>query len=92
MYSFRDALQCIFAMDTDRSLCPVGLTPESVAKLDIAKLKRPKEWGWRFIAFDFVMPNHQIVECYIVFSEMEAAKKTTESGALICPERSNHGA
>jgi hypothetical protein len=49
-------------MDGDHSLCPNGLTPDSVAKLDIAKLRKPKEWGWRFLAFDFIMPNHQIVE------------------------------
>ena len=33
---------------------------------------------WRFLAFDFVMPNHQIVEFYIVFTAMEAAKKSED--------------
>jgi hypothetical protein len=36
------------------------------------------------------MPNHQIVECYIVFSEMEAAKKMDDSSAVVCAELSNH--
>ena len=45
---------------------------------------------WRFLAFDFIMPNHQIVECYIVFSEMEAAKKMDDSTAVVCAELSNH--
>ena len=62
VYSFRDALQCVFCMDKDSDLCPTGLTSKSVAKLDIAKLRKPKEWGWRFLAFDFIMPNNQIVE------------------------------
>ena len=44
----------------------------------------------RFLAFDFVMPNHQIVECYIVFSEMEHAKKAEDPAADVCPELSNH--
>lgn len=65
-YSFRGALQCVFCMDRDRDLCPTGLTSESVAKLDIAKLRKPKEWGWGFLAFDFIMPNHQIVEVSVV--------------------------
>ena len=36
---------------------------------------------WRFLAFDFIMPNHQIVECYIVFTAMEAAKKSEDPDA-----------
>merc|ERR1711865_1028220 len=63
---------------------------ENVAKLDIAKLRKPKEWGWRFLAFDFIMPNHQLVECYIVFTEMEAAKKEKRPDAAVCPELSCH--
>merc|ERR1711865_138166 len=89
-FSFRDALQCIFCMDQDADLCPNGLKRESVAKLDIAKLRKPKEWGWRFLAFDFIMPNHQIVECYIVFTAMEAAKKSEDPDAAVCPELANH--
>ena len=45
VFSFRDALKVVSAMDSDRSLCPNGLTVDSVAKLDIAKLRKPKEWG-----------------------------------------------
>ena len=33
------------------------------------------------MAFDFIMPNHQIVECYIVFTAMEAAKKSEDPDA-----------
>jgi hypothetical protein len=98
VFSFRDAIEFILAMHNDRtspehSLCPNpngGLSPRNVAKFDMAKLQTPKEWGWRFLAFDFIMPNHQIVECYIVFSEMEAAKKTDDSTAVVCAELSNH--
>ena len=37
-------------MHNDRSLCPNGgLSPSNVAKLDVAKLKTPKEWGWRCV-------------------------------------------
>lgn len=73
VYSFRDALSFVFCMDKDTNLCPVGLCGQdssqrkkNVAKLDIEKLLTPKEWGWRFLAFDFIMPNHQIVEVSVV--------------------------
>jgi hypothetical protein len=90
VFSFRDALRFVHAMDRDRSLGPNGLGKDCVAKLDIMKLKEPKEWGWRFLAFDFVMPNHQIVENYIVFTKMEAAKRNTDPDASVCPDLSNH--
>ena len=45
VFSFRDALRFIHAMDQDRSLCPNGLSSDCVAKLDVAKLRKPKEWG-----------------------------------------------
>ena len=67
-----------------------GITRERVAKMDVDKLITPKEWGWRFLAFDFIMPNHQIVECYIVFAEMEEAKKAAHPAAAVCPRLSNH--
>ena len=47
VFSFRDALAFVFAMDKNKDLCPDGLCEGNVAKLDIAKLKKPKEWGWR---------------------------------------------
>ena len=37
-------------------------TAGNVAKLDIKKLVKPRKTGWRFMALDFIMPNHQIVE------------------------------
>ena len=77
-------------MDQSKHLCPKGLCEDNVAKLDIAKLLKPKEWGWRFLAFDFVMPNHQLVECYIVFQELEQAKKSKDPRATVCPDLSNH--
>ena len=46
--------------------------------------------GCRFLAFDLKMPNHQIVECYIVFAEMEAAKKNDDPTATVCADLSNH--
>ena len=73
VFSFHDAVEFMLAMHGDRTpvehcLCPGGgFSRANVAKLDVMKLKTPKEWGWRFLAFDFVMPNHQIVEvCLIV--------------------------
>ena len=36
------------------------------------------------------MPNHQIVECYIVFTALEAAKKNEDPHATVCPDLSNH--
>ena len=44
--------------------------PGNVAKLDIKKLVKPRKTGWRFMALDFIMPNHQIVEvrCSALFS------------------------
>jgi hypothetical protein len=40
-----------------------GLSARNVVKLDVEKLLEPKEWGWRFVAFDLRMPSHQIIEC-----------------------------
>jgi hypothetical protein len=53
VFSFRDAIEFILAMHNDRtspenSLCPDpngGLSLRNVAKLDVAKLQTPKEWG-----------------------------------------------
>ena len=64
VYSFRDALAFVFAMDKSKELWPNGLSIDNVAKLDIVKLTEPKLWGWRQLKFDLVMPNHQLVECW----------------------------
>lgn len=53
----------------------INQTSWEVVKLDIDKLLDPKEFGWRFIGCDIKMPNGQLVECYVVFSAMELAKK-----------------
>jgi hypothetical protein len=112
VYTFRDALKFVWLMDKSKDLCPYGLSSKNVAKLDVAKLRTPKEWvtpllfshvwpyhtsflittvqGWRFFAFDFIMPNHQLVECYIVFNELEYTKKIRDDNATVCPELSNH--
>ena len=53
VHCFGDAIEFILAMHNDRaapdhSLCPDphgGLSCRNVAKLDVAKLKTPKEWG-----------------------------------------------
>jgi hypothetical protein len=53
VHCFGDAIEFILAMHNDRaapdhSLCPDphgGLSCRNVAKLDVAKLKMPKEWG-----------------------------------------------
>jgi hypothetical protein len=69
VFSFHDAVEFILAMHEDRhssaqSLCPItksnpkgGLSAHNIAKLDVAKLKSPKEWGWRFLAFDFIVSS-----------------------------------
>jgi hypothetical protein len=67
------------------------LTTRTVAKLDVAKLQQPKEWGWRFLALDLIFPNSQIVECYIVFQPMELTKKLPDTSAPRCAGVSNHG-
>ena len=45
VYSFRDALRFITAMDGDRLLFARGFSKACVAKLDIDKMRAPKEWG-----------------------------------------------
>ena len=47
----------------------------SLVKIDTQKLFKPKEWGWRIIAFDLRMPNGQLVEWYLPIKELEAQKK-----------------
>ena len=46
-----------------------------IVKADTEKLLRPKEWGWRIVAFDLQMPNGQLVEYYLPVKELEKAKK-----------------
>lgn len=46
-----------------------------IIKLDTKKMLNPKEWGWRFVAFDLRFPNGQLVEYYMPLKEQEAAKK-----------------
>jgi len=89
-YSFRDLLKFVYVMDDDQTLFPHRLCSSCVAKLDVDKLREPKEWGWRFVALDLIMPNRQIVECYIVFTEMEFAKKAPAPDAKVCADLSNH--
>eukprot|EP00935_MAST-01C_sp_MAST-1C-sp1_P001728 g1728.t1 len=87
------------AIEKRRSLvkqrAPLSSSAGNVAKLDIEKLVKPRKTGWRFMALDFIMPNHQIVECYIRFFEMfqVADLKPAEygdKGASVCPELSQH--
>jgi hypothetical protein len=37
------------------------------------------------------MPNHQIVECYIVFQPMELTKSGKNHSRKVCPDLSCHG-
>lgn len=46
-----------------------------IVKADVDKLFTPKEWGFRFVAFDLRMPNGQLVEYYIPLTGQEYAKK-----------------
>jgi N12 class adenine-specific DNA methylase len=43
----------------------------SIIKLDTKKMVSPKEWGWRFIAWDIQMPNGQLVEFYAPLPELD---------------------
>jgi len=54
---------------------PQPLTPMSSRNIDLDKMFDPKDWGWRFVAFDLRMPNGQLVEFYMPFQELEQAKK-----------------
>jgi hypothetical protein len=49
--------------------------PVRVIKTDIDKLARPKDWGWRMLPFDLVMPNGQLAEYYITFPELADANE-----------------
>ena len=60
-----------------------------VVKVDLDKFLKPKEWGWRFIGADLQMHNGQLVECYVVFAQLEEAKKQANRPELT--ELSNHG-
>ena len=51
-----------------------------LVKIDTNKLFRPKEWGWRIIAFDLRMPNGQLVEWYLPLQELEVEKKARGHG------------
>ena len=59
----------------------------SLVKIDTNKLFKPKEWGWRIIAFDLRMPNGQLVEWYLPLKELEIEKK--QRGHLIFEEWRN---
>ena len=61
-HSFEGALRAVECIAGDKHICPKGLTRHSCVKLDLAKLRQPKEWGWRFVALDLVLPNQQLVE------------------------------
>jgi len=58
-----------------------------LVKVDTNKLFEPKEWGWRIVAFDLVMPNGQLVEWYLPLEALEAQKKA--EGHLIFEEWRN---
>ena len=46
-----------------------------LVKIDTSKLFKPKDWGWRIIAFDLRMKNGQIIEWYLPLQELEQQKK-----------------
>lgn len=47
----------------------------SIVKVDTEKMLAPKEWGWRFAGLDLRAPNGQLIEWYLIFRSMYAAKK-----------------
>jgi hypothetical protein len=54
----------------------VATFPEwGVLKFDIDKYIEPKAFGWRFLGADLRMKNGQLVELYVVFKQMDSAKK-----------------
>jgi hypothetical protein len=46
-----------------------------IVKLDMGKVAKPKEWGWRFGGMDIRMPNGQIVEYYFYPKELAGEVK-----------------
>jgi hypothetical protein len=44
----------------------------TLVKTDTGKLARPKEWGWRFVAFDLRAPNGQLIEFYSPPAELDS--------------------
>ena len=86
--SFGDAL--MFLERLNDCMLPGKKALEHVVKLDLKKLTKPKAFGWRFLAFDFCMPNGQLVECYVVFAALERAKKFPPSNAERCADLSCH--
>ena len=68
-----DAIMSIYLIH--KFLFEYGISNENTLKFDINKLFKPKEWGWRFIAFDFRFESGLIVECYITFKPLELIKK-----------------
>jgi hypothetical protein len=70
----RDSLRFMTAVrDVGEIAEIVGLLVEArirLVKIDVAKLLRPKKWGWRFVAFDLRMENGQICEYYLTFDTL----------------------
>lgn len=44
----------------------------TIVKADTDKMFTPKEWGWRFVAFDLRMPNGHLVEFYAPLRELDS--------------------
>jgi hypothetical protein len=59
-----------------------------IIKFDIEKYIEPKDFGWRFLGADLKMENGQLVELYVVFKQMDKAKKVPTRMELT--ELSNH--
>jgi hypothetical protein len=71
-----------------------GLSPAIVAKFDIEKLKKLKEWGWRFLAFDFIMPNTSSLSaasCSSRWISRRRKQNNEDPDAAACADFSNPG-
>jgi hypothetical protein len=59
-YSFEGALRAVNCIARNKHICPTGLNKRSCAKLDLEKLKKPKEWGWRYAVMPYYF-SHRLV-------------------------------
>lgn len=87
-FRFKTVISDVASLETVvKHLADLGV---EVVKVDLDKMFKPKEWGWRIAAFDLRMPNGQLVEYYLPLKELEVAKKATghklfEAGRTLDP-------
>jgi predicted GNAT family acetyltransferase len=83
-FRFRTAVDTLEDMDKVVTMflneAEAGGHPVRIIKVDTEKLVQPKEWGWRMMPIDLVMPNGQIAEYYISTKELIEANEGVRFG------------